>query len=280
MFALLSAVFVASLLGSLHCAGMCGPLALLAVQPAGAAHRRWKPHLAYHGGRLLAYAALGAACGAIGLAVDRGAGLAGLQRAAALLAGATIVTLGLAALIHEFGWWPRAAVRMTVDGRAAPRGRLRRGLAWLSDVSVRVMRLGHRAASGLPPGRRAALIGVMTPCLPCGWLYAFAITAAGAAGPLAGAAVLTAFWLGTVPVLLGIGLTLRQVAAVLGGRVRAIAAVAMIVLGVLTALQRVNLPLLEAPALAAPPVGVSDVAAIDRVNSLDSSQAPCCHGGG
>lgn len=58
-FAALLAAFAAALAGSLHCAGMCGPLRLLCADVKGA---RWK----YQAGRGMAYALLGALAGGIG----------------------------------------------------------------------------------------------------------------------------------------------------------------------------------------------------------------------
>lgn len=55
----LLAAFAAALAGSLHCAGMCGPLRLLCSDANGA---RWK----YQAGRGLAYGVLGAVAGSIG----------------------------------------------------------------------------------------------------------------------------------------------------------------------------------------------------------------------
>jgi hypothetical protein len=37
--------------------------------------------------------------------------------------------------------------------------------------------------------------------LPCGWLYLFALIAAGTASPIIGPVVMAAFWVGTVPAL-------------------------------------------------------------------------------
>jgi sulfite exporter TauE/SafE len=57
-------------------------------------------------------------------------------------------------------------------------------------------------------GRRAAqrsyLVGVLTGLLPCGWLWAFVVAAAGTATPAMGAAVMAVFWLGTVPAMTGV----------------------------------------------------------------------------
>ena len=56
---LLAGVFLASLLGSVHCGAMCSAFACLAN--AGARRGAW-----YHGGRLLAYNTLGASAGVLG----------------------------------------------------------------------------------------------------------------------------------------------------------------------------------------------------------------------
>ena len=43
----------------------------------------------------------------------------------------------------------------------------------------RLVQAGHRRAMNRSPVARAALIGLLTTLLPCGWLYAFVVTAAG-----------------------------------------------------------------------------------------------------
>ena len=98
------AVLGASLLGSLHCAGMCG--GFVAFCSAGDAARR-RPGLAVHvvhgAGRLVAYVVLGVAAGALGAALDVAGALAGIHRAAAVLAGALVVVWGSAALLAALG---------------------------------------------------------------------------------------------------------------------------------------------------------------------------------
>ena len=66
MTALLGAVFVASLAGSLHCAGMCGPLVAF-YSGADASHglARSITHAVYNGGRLAGYLVLGAVAGVV-----------------------------------------------------------------------------------------------------------------------------------------------------------------------------------------------------------------------
>jgi len=53
------------------------------------------------------------------------------------------------------------------------------------------------------PATRAWLVGVMTGLLPCGWLWAFVVSAAGTGSPLAGASLMAVFWLGTLPAMTG-----------------------------------------------------------------------------
>ena len=100
--------FILGLVGSAHCAGMCGPLAL-ALPGTG---RGWPSLLggraAYNLGRVVTYAMMGACFGVVG----RTFALAGLQRWLSLIAGAAILfaasassryTLGLP-ILSAAGW--------------------------------------------------------------------------------------------------------------------------------------------------------------------------------
>ncbi|VAX40404.1 hypothetical protein MNBD_PLANCTO03-914, partial [hydrothermal vent metagenome] len=62
MSALIVSVFLASLLGSMHCAGMCGAFVAFAVglDDPEAARKRVRLHMAYNAGRLTTYVTLGA----------------------------------------------------------------------------------------------------------------------------------------------------------------------------------------------------------------------------
>jgi hypothetical protein len=222
--ALALTVLGASLLGSLHCAGMCG--GFVAFYAAGAGRRAGVCHAAYNAGRLAAYALLGAVAGALGAALDLAAAPVGIQRAAAMTAGALIVLWGGTTLLEALG------VRMPrLEPPAALRGAVARGVA---------------AVAGQPPPARALAIGLLTGLLPCGWLYAFIVTAAGTGDPLRAAGLMAVFWLGTLPVMAGLGVTVQAAAGSLRRFVPAACAVAMIVVGLLAVLGRVRPP--EMPA--------------------------------
>jgi len=206
-------VLVASILGSLHCAAMCG--GLVAFYVGDPASRRARDaavsHLCYNAGRLLAYTLIGALAGAIGAAFDQFGALVGIQRVVGAVAGALIVLWGSASLLGTLGWRvPR------LEAPPALAGLIRRGVASLG---------GH------DPRTRALVIGLLTGCLPCGWLYAFVVTAAGTGTAAAGAATMAVFWLGTLPAMAGLGLGLRALAGPFLRHVPAACAVAMILVG-------------------------------------------------
>jgi len=172
--ALLATVIVSSLAGSLHCAAMCGPL----VGMHGGAYGL-RLALVHALGRLATYVTLGLVAGLVGGAVELAGRAAQIQHAATLVAGAAIVVWGLHAIAVARGW---------LRGRAAGGALFQKGLVQLR---------------GKRPATRAWLVGVLTGLLPCGWLWAFVITAAGTGHALSGALVMAVFWLGTVPAMTG-----------------------------------------------------------------------------
>jgi sulfite exporter TauE/SafE len=219
MTPLLATVLLASLLGSLHCAGMCGVFVAFALGSEPGTRPKLALSAAYHGGRLITYTLLGAACGAMGAALDWGGGMLGLSRVAAILAGATMVGFGLVTLLRLRG------VRLAIF---KPPPALSRAVA-----------AGQRIALGFRPFPRALTIGLLTTLLPCGWLWAFAVTAAGTGSAAWGAATMAAFWLGTVPVLAALGLGIQQLTGRLGAKLPAITATALVVVGLFTVVNRV-----------------------------------------
>lgn len=237
MSMLLAAVFGASLVGSVHCAGMCGGFVAFCAGDAAREGRRkaLTVHAAYNLGRLAAYAGLGAAAGMLGSALDlTGAWLLGVQRVAAVASGVLIATWGAVTLLEALG------VRVPRPGLPL---RARRAVA----------RTFQRIADS-PPVGRGALIGVLSGCLPCAWLYAFVVTAAGTGSAAAGAVLMGVFWLGTLPMMLGLGLGLRALAVPFRRHVPVACAVAMIAVGSLAIAGRLRPiePPVPAPASTAP----------------------------
>jgi sulfite exporter TauE/SafE len=253
MVTTLSAVLLASLFGSLHCAGMCGPLIAFAVGTPQVQARGTRVLLqsAYHGGRLVAYGLVGAAFGIVGAAVDLGGALAGLHRVAAILAGSMMVGVGLISVLHQSG------VRLPP-------------LPAMAGIQRAVI-VGQRAAMHLGPTSRATTIGLLSALLPCGWLYAFAIIAAGTASPVWGAAIMAAFWLGTVPVLASLGVGVQALTGTLGRRIPLVTAMVLVAFGLFTIADRMALPV-QAFSRS---VNTTD-SALEQIESLGQSAPPCC----
>lgn len=202
---LLVTLFIAGLVGSAgHCVGMCGPFVLgqvvarLDTVPAARMtewHRLQGAALTpYHLGRATTYTGLGAGAAALaGGFVD----LTGLKWvSAALLALAAVFFAGYA--LSRLG-----AITVRVEARGTG--------WWEHQVGRRIRPLFAR-----PLGWRGYALGLSLGFLPCGLLYG-AIAAAAASGTaLAGAFAMAAFAIGTVPVLVAVGLA----GHVAGGRFR------------------------------------------------------------
>jgi len=213
-------IVVAGLLGSLHCAAMCGPF--VAAYAGARPGERWLSHAAYNGGRLATYSALGAAAGSLGHALDLAGNAAGLAHAAGLVAGASLVSWGVFSLLRTS--------RLIQLKRSAPRS--------LLGFPVRLM----ASFAEQPPVLRSGLLGLCSALLPCGWLYAFAAGAAGTASAMSGAALMAALWLGTLPMLLGVGVSLQALSGRLRRHVPRIGAAALVLVGLLTLFGRLEMP--------------------------------------
>jgi hypothetical protein len=220
---ILVAAFTASLLGSFHCIGMCGGFVAFYAGTDGAP--RMLAHVTYNLGRLSTYAVLGAVAGSVGAAVNLAGDASGLRQTAAVVAGSVIVIWGLALLARALsgGRW------LTVS--ASP--------PWLNRLLSRFL---PRLVSK-PPVFRALVLGMASTLLPCGWLYGFAVTAAGSGTPVMGAAIMAAFWLGTVPAMFSAGLGFQRLARFIGPKLGVLMPLMLVVMGVVTVAQRGFVPM-------------------------------------
>jgi len=166
----LGGVFVVGLATSLHCAGMCGLLTCgLGIAGNG-------PHLAtvgiYHGFRLVGYALAGLTAGAIGSWFGLESTLGGLTWLPILLVALLIaVALGLEKKIGALPFFTRLS----------------------TAIRVRAFKFS--------PMLRAAVVGIATPLLPCGPLYAVLALALSTGSAVRGSEVMLAFSLGALPAI-------------------------------------------------------------------------------
>ncbi len=204
----LAGVFATSILGSVHCVAMCGPL--VGLQGGTRSVRLAAFHSA---GRLVTYTIIGALAGLAGNVLDLAGRLGNIQRLATLLASATIISWGVVALVR--------ATR-----KRAPTPYARSTTTAFSSALVQI-----RSRN---PARRMWLLGIITGLLPCGWLWAFALTAAATGSPGAGALVMFVFWLGTVPAMVGVLGLAGPVLARVRARMPLLTALALIAIGLAT----------------------------------------------
>jgi len=220
MITLVGSVLAASLLGSLHCAGMCG--GFVCFYSGTHTTGRVVPHVAYNLGRLLSYVTLGVLAGALGHGIDRLGAWTGIERGAAIISGSMMIVWGASTLARHSG--------MHLGRIGAP--------GWLPSPLAAAL----RAVRSRPPMVRALLVGLATTLLPCGWLWAFAATAAGTASAAWGAVVMAAFWLGTLPIMTSLGLAAQRAFGPLRSRLPALTAVALVVIGLLTITGKFHAP--------------------------------------
>lgn len=87
---LFSALFL-GLISSLHCIGMCGPIAMMLPLNRNNPARKAVQQLLYHLGRIVAYGTLGLVFGIMG----KGFYLAGLQQYISIIAGIIMITIAI-----------------------------------------------------------------------------------------------------------------------------------------------------------------------------------------
>ena len=134
MTGLLLTVFVASLVGSLHCVGMCGPFALMAGAHARSPGQAVVPAMAYSIGRWVTYSLLGIVAGSLGFAFELGTALSQWQHGVTIVTGVLLVAVGIVGLLRAIGWMrPGRWFGGFVAGRLKP---LQRRVASTSGTRV------------------------------------------------------------------------------------------------------------------------------------------------
>ena len=137
----------------------------------------------------------------------------------------------------------------------------------------RLVRLGQQVAVGLRPLPRALTIGLVTALLPCGWLYAFVVIAAGTGSAAGGAAIMIACWLGTVPILFSLGAAVQALTGTVGRRLPLATAVLIVLLGLGTIAQRLAL---SGEAWTLPQDFTSVTETEQQLRVLQETTPPCC----
>jgi len=165
--------FIIGLLGSLHCIGMCGPIALALPQAGNSKLGLVVSRLLYNFGRILTYSLFGYIFGMIG----NGIKLFGMQQLVSIILGSLIILRLLIPKKYSF--------------------------AKISFFQQLVSKLKQQFSKMFGKNSMKSLffIGLLNGFLPCGFVYVGVAGAIATGGALQGAAFMALFGLGTLPIM-------------------------------------------------------------------------------
>ncbi len=168
--------FTMGLVGSLHCVGMCGPIALALPYQNGSRWRAASNVLLYNLGRVFTYALLGTVIGLLG----KGLFLAGVQAYFSIGLGVLLLIAALFSINLE-----RHLLMIPL---------LQKLNNWVKIQLSTLLRKNNRGT--------LFLIGMLNGLLPCGLVYMAIVGAVTMPSILDGAFYMALFGLGTIPLML------------------------------------------------------------------------------
>lgn len=204
--------FTLGLFGSLHCVGMCGPLAL-----ALPAHQQGKQNntvaaLMYNSGRVVTYSLLGLLFGFIGKSFS----LMGFQQLFSVLAGSLMLLFTVLYFGFKKDYQPQ----------------------WFQQFT---WKLQSFIASALQKNKGAFIIGLANGLLPCGMVYAAIAGALVSSSVVSSALFMASFGIATIPAMLLLMMFGSSMSVRLRMRFRKLTPFVMATVAVLLILRGMNL---------------------------------------
>ena len=222
MVILLSAL-VLGLMGSFHCAGMCGPIAIALPLHGNSIPQKIFGGTLYNLGRTLTYGVMGAIFGLLGQGVE----MIGFQQKISVVMGAImIISVIFPSLFRnqynmEKSWFSLV-------------GKLKKSIGKLFSV---------RSFSSL------FFIGLLNGLLPCGLVYMAIAGAIGTGELVLGSLYMIMFGLGTIPMMLSIAIAGNILSAAIRQKINRLIPVLVVVVGIFFILRGLSLgiPYLSPP---------------------------------
>ncbi|MCF8368781.1 MAG: sulfite exporter TauE/SafE family protein [Bacteroidales bacterium] len=233
--------FTIGLIGSLHCLGMCGPIAIGIPLHNQNWFLRVMGGLLYNSGRIITYGVLGAIFGLLG----RGIQLAGFQQWASIGIGIIMIVSVLFPVVFR----EKIKIDKVFSGYA---GRLIDRFRTLFTKSS----LGN-----------LLFIGLLNGLLPCGLVYMAIAGAINTNSVVMGIAFMVMFGIGTTPVLLLLSLAGNIVTASFRRKASKVIPVFIVILGILFILRGMNLGI---------PYVSPKTHKLEVKQEMNTTE-PCCH---
>jgi len=174
--------FLIGFIGSFHCVGMCGPIALSLPYQDVTKWRTTANILVYNLGRIISYSFIGLLFGILG----KGIALAGLQQWLSIGLGVLMLFAAFSIVNIE-----RQLIKIPILDYFFKQVRLRLGQS---------LKRKNRKTQTL------FTVGILNGFLPCGLVYLAIIGAIGTGSILGGSLYMTLFGLGTIPLMLTVAL--------------------------------------------------------------------------
>lgn len=212
---MLYTAFFFGLISSLHCIGMCGPIAMMLPVDHKNPAKKTIQILIYHLGRLTAYGTLGLLFGLLG----RGLFLAGFQQRMSIVVGLLMIVI---ALVPE--------KRFAQYNFSKPIYKL------LSGVKSH---LGQQFKRKSPDA--FFTIGLLNGFLPCGMVYAALFGAIAMQNTLNGVSYMLLYGLGTIPMMSGVVYISTMLSLPFRSKLQRIIPIVIVVIGVLFILRGMGL---------------------------------------
>ena len=221
--ALFISALVLGIMGSFHCAGMCGPIAIALHLHGNSIGGKIFGGSLYNLGRTITYGIMGASFGVLG----QGVAMIGFQQKISVIMGSLMI--------------------ISVLFPALFRNQYSLEKSWLSFVGKLKSTIGSmfsiRSYSSL------FFIGMLNGLLPCGLVYMAIAGAIGTGSVGLGTLYMILFGLGTIPMLLGISLAGNLLSLTVRKRINKLIPIMVILVGIFFILRGLSLgiPYLSPP---------------------------------
>ena len=221
--AILLSALVLGLMGSFHCAGMCGPIAIALPLHGNTIPQKIFGGALYNIGRTITYGVMGAIFGMLGQGVE----MIGFQQKISVIMGVLMIVSVLFPALFKNQYSMEKSWFSAV-------GKLKKTIGKMFSI---------RSFSSL------FLIGLLNGLLPCGLVYMAIAGAIGTGDILLGTFYMILFGLGTIPMMLSISLAGNVLSLTVRNKINRFIPVLVVVVGIFFILRGLSLgiPYLSPP---------------------------------